>query len=213
VVIDEEGDIFNAIRAADCIVHLNCGSSVDAIRAGKLPISLEYLNTPVLKLHTPLPSQLSWRVNSAEELVKAVSMDMVDNAFDWKLAQKIIEPWYHYNDGNSAHRVASFLSSRLSGPQDSRQSLSLSISGGRFHPTSLQIFKGLVSNLFGTYSSSRLFSFIRKASDKKSFQKEYVLELLSAYSKFDEQSVPSVRFFRNPYTGARLATLELIKNE
>ena len=33
IVVDGEGDIFDSINGAKCILHLNCGSSVDGLLA------------------------------------------------------------------------------------------------------------------------------------------------------------------------------------
>ena len=52
------------------IIHLNCGTAVEAVLLGKLPVQLEYLNTPATAGHALLPARVSRAAMSFDELLR-----------------------------------------------------------------------------------------------------------------------------------------------
>ena len=59
VVVDGAGNVLDMIQNAAAIIHLNCGTAIEAVLLGKLPIQLEYLNTPATAGHALLPARVS----------------------------------------------------------------------------------------------------------------------------------------------------------
>ena len=72
VRIDGDGDVLNVIANADCVVHLNCGTSVETVLLGKVPIGLEFLNTETMRRHAPLPASLSCGASSRDDLNRLI---------------------------------------------------------------------------------------------------------------------------------------------
>ena len=111
VTIDGAGDIFDAIQGAKCVIHLNCGSSADALVIGVPSISLEYMNNSLLKRHAPLPSRISISAESREHLVSLVSN--IDNVRQQQNLEKIyseyVAGFFYLNDGKASERVATGL--------------------------------------------------------------------------------------------------------
>ena len=61
VVVDGTGSVLDMIQNAAAVIHLNCGTAIEAVLLGKLPIQLEYLNTPATAGHALLPARVSVR--------------------------------------------------------------------------------------------------------------------------------------------------------
>ena len=62
-------------------MHLNCGSAIDSVRLNKIPIQMDFLNTEVMRAHTPLPGKISCLAQSVEHLVR-----LIDQAAERKAA-------------------------------------------------------------------------------------------------------------------------------
>ncbi len=56
VVVDGTGSVLDRIRNAAAVIHLNCGTAIESVLLGKLPVQLEYLNTPATAGHASLPA-------------------------------------------------------------------------------------------------------------------------------------------------------------
>tara|TARA_B100001057_G_scaffold26592_1_gene24389 strand:- start:12347 stop:13714 length:1368 start_codon:yes stop_codon:yes gene_type:complete len=110
ITIDSEGEIFDAISGAKYVIHLNCGSSVDAFFMGVSSISIEYLNTPFLKSHAPLPSEISIPAENRKNLIEIIKKGFYfsENKKN-KLFNEFIEPFFFFNDGNSSQRVSNVI--------------------------------------------------------------------------------------------------------
>lgn len=111
VVVDAEGDVFDAISSAQAVLHLNCGTAVDSLVAGVPPISLEYLNNSLMLSHAPLPSKVSMHANSQDELIEMLSQPQLiyRQLIDRGVFDKYIKGYFHECDGNAAYRVADAL--------------------------------------------------------------------------------------------------------
>ncbi len=72
VLVDGTGSVLDRIRNAAAVVHLNCGTAVESVLLGKLPLQLEYLNTPTTAGHAALPARVSRSVASFDELLGAI---------------------------------------------------------------------------------------------------------------------------------------------
>jgi surface carbohydrate biosynthesis protein len=211
VIIDGKGDIFNAIHGAECIVHLNCGSSVDAVRMGKTPISMEFLNTEVMRRHAPLPSRVSCHAASLDDLLSLVGdSSLRTSRYDLSKARREIEPWYHLSDGHAAERVADFLLSR-GGKTTSgaRRSLGAALRGGRLHPSLRQYLLGGLSLVAGSYAASLVVDQLQSARRGKHIDYATVHELVSLYRQLDDGPELQVNRLRSPIAGQALSSFRI----
>jgi surface carbohydrate biosynthesis protein len=209
VRVDGRGDVLNMIHEAACIVHLNCGTSVDALLQRKVPISLEYLNTPLLLDHTPLPSRLSLRAGSRRELVDIVTgLTEGRTDFDHSAAFTEIEPWFHRADGAAAERVASVLTSLPKGRP--RTSISHAVRGSRAAPSAGQVLQGLASVAFGSQFVSKMRGKIEAVRKGKDISPDDVQQLLDLYSEVSQGPRFKARRARSRLTRLPMSTIEIL---
>ncbi|WP_124553131.1 surface carbohydrate biosynthesis protein [Methylophilus methylotrophus] len=213
IIIDGDGDIFDTISASSCIVHLNCGSSVDALRLNKLPISLEYLNNDCLRNHAPLPSKLSCQALSREMLVHLLTdIPQTTARFDFKKAFSEIEHWYYLNDGKAAARIADFLMSPSNfSAKISQTSYCLSIKGGRSKTSLPQLAKGMVGMLLGSKMASFLTGLLISSRSHKNIDLLFVKELLARFIQLDDKKPVRIQYAKNPYSHASMSTIDISK--
>jgi len=212
VIIDGKGDIFNAIHGAECIIHLNCGSSVDVARMGKTPISMEFLNTEIMRQHAPLPSQVSCQAQDLESLL-ALVRDPVLRAtrYDLVKARRQIEPWYHLSDGRAAERVADFVLARGGNTKrGARRSLSAALRGGRLRPSLRQYLLGGLSLAAGSYIASLAVERLQSARRGKQIDYGAVCELVSLYRQLDGGPELQVNRLRSPIAGQALSSFSIL---
>ena len=111
------GEIFDATNEAKAIIHLNCGTSVDAFFLGIPSISLEYLNTDFLKKHTPLPSKISMKAFKREEVIKYINQnEKVSPEEKNNLFKMFIEPFFYGNDGLASERISKVILREVENP-------------------------------------------------------------------------------------------------
>lgn len=188
VVIKAEGDIFDALYGASTVLHLNCGTAVDARRMGKVPVSLEFLNNDYLKRHTPLPSEVSYKVYSMNELVNVLNdKGKLHDADDDSIANEIIKPWFFHSDGLASLRVADAII-KMSTNGKIRKSRVSAIFGARemYLLSPLKLLFGLSCYLFGSkivMSVSEKLGFIRRG---KGISLGEVRSLVESYSSVDK---------------------------
>lgn len=208
VVVDGEGDILNAIHAADCVVHLNCGSAIDSVRLGKTPISIEYLNTELMRRHAPLPSRLSYCAEDRKMLLSLIRNPK--SVSDKNGENPEVERWYYLNDGMSARRVATFLISRL-GDQHrrARRSIAAALRGSRRHATWKQLLLGGLGALIGTRAASILAVILRRGGREKGVRLQSVAKLMEQYAELEQRAPAISTHARNTVTGTRLASIEI----
>lgn len=211
VIVDGKGDIFNAIHGAECIVHLNCGSSVDAARMGKTPISMEFLNTEVMRRHAPLPSRVSCHAASLDDLLGLVGgSSLRASRYDLSKVRREIEPWYHLSDGRAAERVADFLLSRgRKTKRGGRRSLAAVFRGGRIRPSLRQYLLGGLSLFAGSYVASMAVERLESARRGKHIDHAAVRELISLYSKLVGGPELQVDRLRSPLARQALASFSI----
>jgi surface carbohydrate biosynthesis protein len=97
VTIDRKGVIFKSIIKSNLVMHLNCGSSIDALFLKKIPISFEFLNNNILKENSPLPSKISLRAKNLKHLCKILK-NPNRIKFDFDKARKKISNWFKINN-------------------------------------------------------------------------------------------------------------------
>ena len=214
VVVDGTGSVLDMIQNAAAVIHLNCGTAIEAVLLGKLPIQLEYLNTPATAGHALLPARASRRTMSFEELLAVVDdIDAETRKFDFAgIHAAEIHPFFHHNDGRAAERVAD----ALVGVNDRRTpfvSLSSVLRGTRPNPSLGQIAKGAASLLFGSAVTERLRTRFNPARREKRIEPSdvrRVLERVAAHDKSDP-SLFSVERARCAKTGLPLASITIQK--
>ncbi len=208
IKIDGSGDVLNMINAAKCIVHLNCGTAVDALLQRKAPISLEYLNTDLLLDHTPLPSRISLKSQSRDHLIAIVEgLVSGDVSYDYDAVFSEIEPWFYRADGFASARVASVLAG--ASRQSAKSSFARAAKGGRSSPSIGQIFQGTASVLFGSHLVGTIRGKITKARRDKDIRLADVQSLLDFYADADQGPRCRAKYAQNPLTGLALSTIEI----
>lgn len=211
IVVDGEGDPLNAIAQADCVVHLNCGTSVDAILLGKTPISMEFLNNEILRNHSPLPSELSCPATSQDHLLEMVkSQTARDAVFDLKSARKKIEPWFYCSDGKAAERITSVLTSYLIDPNNvffPRGGFRQALRGGRKSGSIGQRVQGFACMLIGSKWVFKLRELVQPARKDKILDPKVVTKLMQQYALYDDGPQFTSRHARHPVNGMPMATV------
>ncbi|MGV8834201.1 MAG: surface carbohydrate biosynthesis protein [Devosia sp.] len=160
VRVDGRGGVLPVIANCQAILHLNCGTAIEAVMLGKLPVQMEFLNTAATAGHARLPAQVSYTVGSLSALLQILNaLPRATQAFDFdgKHADHI-RPFFSHNDGLASTRVAEALLSWL---QDRRigvvrRSLLDSLTGMRQRPTPSQWAQGALSLVLGSFRTSAL---------------------------------------------------------
>jgi surface carbohydrate biosynthesis protein len=186
VVVDGTGSVLDRIRNAAAVIHLNCGTAVESVLLGTLPLQLEYLNTPATAGHAGLPARVSRPVASFGELLDAIDrIDSETERFDFdKVHAADIEAFFHHNDGLAAERVADV----LTGAPNSRQpyvSLLASVKGTRSNPSLGQIAKGAASAVLGSAVTEGLRSQFNLVRRDKRIEPQFVASLLDRIAIHD----------------------------
>ncbi|WP_439398247.1 surface carbohydrate biosynthesis protein [Bradyrhizobium sp. PMVTL-01] len=189
VLVDGTGSVLDRIRNAAAIVHLNCGTAVESVMLGKLPLQLEYLNTPVTAGHAALPARVSRPVNSFDELLGAIDhIERETETFDFAGVHAAdIEAFFHLNDGKAAERVADVLT-RATSPRGPYVSLLATVKGTRDKPSIGQIVKGAASAVLGSAVTERLRSRFNPARRDKRIEPAFVGTLLQRIATHDGAS-------------------------
>ncbi|KJC50774.1 surface carbohydrate biosynthesis protein [Bradyrhizobium sp. LTSP857] len=189
VVVDGTGSVLDRIRNAAAIVHLNCGTAVESVLLGKLPLQLDYLNTPTTAGHAGLPARVSRSVASFDELLGAIDhIDSETETFDFAGVHAAdIEAFFHLNDGQAAERVADILT-RTTGSRRPYVSLLATVKGTRDKPSIGQVVKGAASAVLGSAVTERLRSQLNSARRDKQIEPIFVKTLLQRIAIHDHAS-------------------------
>ena len=189
VLVDGTGSVLDRIRNAAAVVHLNCGTAVESVLLGKLPLQLEYLNTPATAGHAGLPARVSRRVASFDELLGAIDhVARETETFDFAGVHAAdIEAFFHLNDGQAAERVADVLI-RRTGSRRPYVSLLATVKGTRAKPSLGQIVKGAASAALGSAITERLRSQFNPARRDKRIEPAFVKTLLQRIAAHDGAS-------------------------
>jgi surface carbohydrate biosynthesis protein len=214
VIVDGSGSVLDRIRNAAAVVHLNCGTAVESILLGKLPIQLEYLNTPATARHATLPARVSRSVASFDELLSVIDeVGAETEQFDFAGVHAAnIEAFFHLNDGAAAARVADVLT-RENRPRQPYVSLVTAATGARANASAGQIAKGAASLLAGSAVTERLRSRFNPARRDKHIAPSAVAALLdriATHDRVDPSSFVAKRA-RCARTGLPLASIAIEK--
>ena len=213
VTVDGAGDVLNALNAADCMVHLNCGSAVETTLLGRTPISLEYLNTERMRSHAALPSAVSCHAADERDLDVLVNTPAEREA-RWNAASvrsRHIEPWFHVIDGCASARTAAAIAGSVRAePRDVARSVARSAAGGVARPSRGQLLQGIASQVVGSRAIAALRSSVSRARRHKTISSGTVTHLLRGLHALDPARGPlHVEPARHPLTGAPLSSVKL----
>ena len=186
VTVDGTVSVLDRIRNAAAVIHLNCGTAVESVLLGKVPLQLEHLNTPTTAGHATLPARVSRAVHSFEELMAAVDdIERETETFDFAgIHAAHIEAFFHLNDGRAADRVADLLTETAKSRQP-YLSLRATVTGIRTTPSLGQIAKGAASAVLGSAVTERLRSRINLARRDKRIEPDLVKSLLARIAIHD----------------------------
>lgn len=212
VVIDGTGSVLDRIRNAAAVIHLNCGTAVESVLLERLPLQLEYLNTPITAGHAGLPARVSRQVASFDELLGTVDhLEQETATFDFaRVHAADIEAFFHLNDGQAADRVADVLI-RAQGSPRPYVSLLATVKGTRAEPSLGQIVKGAASAALGSAVTERLRSQFNPARRDKRIEPAFVKTLLQRIATHDRASPLQFRARRAhcATTGLPLASIAI----
>ena len=106
VTVRREGTAMEALEQSACLLHVNCTTAIEACLVGVPPISLDFINAPMLRDMARLPSEISHPVQSVWQ-----TLSLIDRAH--KLApspaHETIAPFFGPLDGMAAERVVDAL--------------------------------------------------------------------------------------------------------
>ena len=136
-----EGSVMTWLARSSAMLHLNCGTAVEAGLMEVPALSLEWFNTPALIQNAPLPREISERVNSMAQLIEILSRAEAGKLWalqgrDPRVMHKRIHEWFHNEDGRAAERAADALLSLAAsrpGEPSPRWSRALAFIGGKHH--------------------------------------------------------------------------------
>jgi hypothetical protein len=210
VIVDGRGNVLNAIARAKCVVHLNCGTSVESVLLGKLPICLDWLNTGTLLSYAPLPREISYCANSIEDVVEAVrDIHALEASFSFTdMRERFIVPWFSEGDGKAAERVAERIVDASGSLPTRKTSLRLSLLGGSLRPTKGQLLQGIMANLLGPEATAKLRASAEPRRKSKVFSVDDVQQALDCIARVAPESrLLHAKHGRHPVTRRKLASI------
>ena len=111
ITIEAEGEVLEVINKSKLVINLNCSTSVETRLLDKLPVSLEFLNSAILRNNVNLPSNISFKAHNFIELNKIVQNVNLGKTGSLKKDEIMneIKPWFYKCDGNAAKRIANII--------------------------------------------------------------------------------------------------------
>jgi surface carbohydrate biosynthesis protein len=209
VEVDGAGSVLNVIHNADCVLHLNCGTSIEAVMLDKLPIAMEFLNTPLMSQHASLPSRISLPVSDDDELAALLDdLPGVTGKFDFgPRYASLIQPWFHLNDGRAAERVADVVADAIAGQSKRPASLVRSLAASRQAPSTGQRLQALLANVAGSRAAAALRALAQPARRNKRLEMDEVAGLLAGLGRHAGLTAGRVWHARHPLGQTPLSSL------
>lgn len=211
IIVDGSGGVFEALSGAKALLHLNCGTSIEAIMLGIVPYALEFLNTEHLLNHASLPSRASRAVHSYHELSDLIAADGYDPDFDCaERYRTVAEPYFHFNDGQAVERVVEVLLRDLNVTAVSPAAQPSLGRTSRVAPGKLSLGQRLqlvAGRMLGSAASRALRSVFQPARRDKAFVVRDAALWLNRLAKHSGRPLPRVAPARHPFTQLPLASL------
>jgi surface carbohydrate biosynthesis protein len=210
VTVDGSGSVLDVIANARCILHVNCGTAVEALRLDVLPLSLEFINTERMRAHSMLPYRASLNVSSIDTLLDTIArLDETTARFDFAdVYRTTCERWFYYNDGCASARIADVLVAAISKtPARAKRSFATSLRSARRAPSWAQRLQAIAANLMGSRAISRLRTRAQPRRAAKTITRDAVYNLSARFANHARIEHPAVTHAHHPLTGLPLASL------
>lgn len=207
VTIDPTGNVLAAIHNATAVVHLNCGTAIESLMLDKLPIQLEFLNTPLTSKHAVLPGRVSANATSFDDLVDQLS-DLAGRVAAHPFAamhDEHVRPFFFEKDGGAAARVAQVIVGRNQGRR--WYSSVAAIKGSRPRPRPGQLASGLASLAVGSAATEALRSFVVPKRQGKLIDPTAANEVLSRIADVSQGRPAKAERAKSRAIGARLTSV------
>ena len=202
VTVDGSGNVLNLICHCACLLHLNCGTSIEAVMLERLPVSMEFLNTEHMANHSTLPSRISLKADSFEQLAAILEdMSSAYRRFDFGATYRDhIHGFFHDNDGAAGDRVAETL---LAAPARTRRlglvgRVACSLGSSRVSSRMGQRLQAAAANLMGTRAAAWLRSRVQVARQDKILDADVVRGLAQSFAGHEGRPEPIVGYARHP---------------
>jgi surface carbohydrate biosynthesis protein len=213
VVIDASGSALPAIANATCVLHLNCGTAVDALMLGTPAISMEFLNSETMRSHAKLPATVSIRADSFDELEGLVAdpAELARRQVDEReaLVAQFVEPWFHTLDGRASERLADAAMAAVAGRPSPRRSIRASMWGGRKRSIG-RLVTGMTCNLLGSKSASQLLMFRLPERRSKAITLDDVRSRIEGLHRVaPAQEELYLSHARHPVSGSAMASISI----
>ena len=207
VVVDGRGSVLNAIQASRAVLHVNCGTSVEALMLNRLPVSLEFLNSSTMRRHSALPSVVSRKAMDEDDLSSILqNLDSESAQFPFAaLHREFVQPWFHYNDGRAAERVLDVVVPRA--VEVRRPSISHSLGAINSSNRLGQRLQALGANLAGSLLVSKLRSRLSPQRLDKHLMVAQVRDAVGALARHERADPPRISYARHPWSGLPLGTV------
>jgi surface carbohydrate biosynthesis protein len=213
VEVDGGGTVAEALAGASAMLHLNCGTAIEALMLDIIPYALEFLNTGTLRNFASLPSRASRPVASYEELAAIIAAGGGDPGFDFAQRYRAVaEPYFYLRDGRAAQRVADTLATDLQAASPTarrRTSLRRSLAASRPAPRLGQRLQAALANVAGSAAGSALRSAVQRARRDKALSRAATADRLAALARHRQTAPVRVSRARHPWTGMALASLRV----
>jgi surface carbohydrate biosynthesis protein len=210
VCVDPHGDVLTAILRAKAVLHVNCGSAVEANLLRRVPLHLQYLSTPLQDDYTPLPRRLSLCLSSPDHLDRTLSnIDVVRVSYDFEGQQSAaLAPFFGPLDGDAARRVAQQLAAlSASEPGSAGWRIGWAARSGVAEPSLGQMLQGAIGTVLGSRVLAALRSIQQPSRRAKRFNVEDVNRLLAAFARCTGRVPASAKQARHPFIGAPLESV------
>ncbi|MEP7152364.1 MAG: surface carbohydrate biosynthesis protein [Nitrospira sp.] len=214
VVVDGSGEVMSVIKAADLVLHLNCGTSVETRLLGKAPVSLEFLNSEVVKYNVSVPSNISYPVKGIEELDALVKdPDAIPAPYkEMGPYCQELKPWFGELDGKAAERAASIIAHHVVlHPRITSIAFGLrGLSSCQAHPKVRHLILGAAALLFGSRRVAAFRNTLRPQRAMKYTDASSIQEKIQGFAQCDGGLLASsVNFAHHALTGFEMSTIHL----
>lgn len=214
VTVDSSGEVTHVISRAEFVIHLNCSTSVETRLLDKLPVSLEFLNSELLRVNIHLPSQISHPAHNLEQLDEIIKDQnrMARDRLTDKAVHDYIYPWFYECDGNAGERVAAIVSEIVPSRTGARRKpgYRMSVRSCYAHAKLRHLAQGIATNLFGSYVLTRMRMLLHGLRRMKYVRAETMRSRIQELAACEQKEIRfAVAYAPHPATGARMATIRV----
>lgn len=211
VKVDAQGSVLNVLHNCACLVHVNCGTSVEAIMLDRVPLSLDFLITDHLRRNSGLSSSISYQAASTAAAAEALAnIDALARNFDFRgNYRRYIYPWFSENDGAAAERVVAAVSDFVAAGNAARPSLRRSLKSSRLRSRWGQRLQAAASTVLGSNAAGALRALGAPSRWEKRISTDTVRHLVAGLCRHTKMPVPHVQRAMHPYTRTPLASIQV----